>query len=248
MSLQPNKKVIHPIHVLKDNIIWIWVFRNQAIVVDPALSEPVENFLKNHALNLKAILQTHHHQDHIGGTPDLLKLWPKAEVVASTNDMKIPFKTIEVRDGETISLLGENLQIIEVSGHTKHHIAFFLPSQNQSAPILFCGDTLFGGGCGRLFEGTSTDMFNSLKKLKELPITTKVYCAHEYTESNLNWANYICPEDLLIKKRLLETIRKRKLGLSTLPSTILEEKKTNLFLRAKTIEELSELRRSKDSW
>ncbi len=251
MHLKKSKAVIHSIPVLTDNIIWVWVFSDEAIVIDPALVDPVQSWLETHKLKLKAILQTHHHSDHIGGTPGLINLWPNAEVIASRNDInRIPFQTISVKDKDKIWLLDTSVDVIEVSGHTNNHIAFFISDENEniSSPKLFCGDTLFSGGCGRLFEGSAEDMFNSLKKLKELPENTQIYCAHEYTESNLKWAHSLHPNNLAIKDKLFDVIKKRSEGLSTLPTTIGLEKEINLFLQARTIKEFAELRNNKDCW
>lgn len=251
MIIKNTPYKIHPIEVLQDNIIWVWTLNNQAVVVDPAVTEPVEAWLRDKKLSLTAILQTHHHDDHIGGTIGLLKRWPKAAVIASKSDLaRIPFQTVSVSDGESLSLMESTIEVLEVSGHTKGHIAYYLPSNLRSTrkPAIFCGDTLFGAGCGRIFEGTAEDMYKALHRINALPVETEVYCAHEYTESNLKWASSIHPKDLAIKKRLTNVIQKRKLGCLSLPSTISEERETNLFIRAKSVEELSRLRLHKDNW
>ncbi len=182
MEREKSNFTIHPIPVLTDNIIWILVKRNQAIVVDPSISEPVIKWLKANGITLNSVLQTHHHDDHIGGTKELKRLWPLASVIASKSDIeRIPFQTHSVIDNEIFTLLGEEINVIEVPGHTKNHISYYLQPQNQSEqvpPILFCGDTLFGAGCGRLFEGTPLEMFNSLNRINGLHKKTKIYCAH----------------------------------------------------------------------
>ncbi len=250
----PNEKDDHKIQaipVLKDNIVWAWTIRDQAVIVDPAVSEPVKTWLEAKGLSLNSILQTHHHEDHIGGTENLIKHWPKASVIASKDDIKrIPFQTISVRHGRNFSLLGYPIEVLGVAGHTKAHLAYYLPRKKTGlgAPALFCGDTLFGGGCGRLFEGTPKDMFKAMQLLNSLPAETKIYCAHEYTEENLKWANSLYPKDKLIEKRLANVKKIRKDRLLTLPSTISEERRTNLFLRARTVEELANLRQNKDNW
>ncbi|KGG16399.1 MULTISPECIES: hydroxyacylglutathione hydrolase [unclassified Prochlorococcus] len=253
MKQEKNDFIIHPIPVLKDNIIWIWVKKNQAVVIDPAISEPVISWLQSKNLTLESILQTHHHDDHIGGTEGLLRVWPASSVIASKEDIaRIPFQTRSVLDNETFSLLGEEITVLSVPGHTKHHISFYLHASKASGvkrnPVLFCGDTLFGAGCGRLFEGTAHQMFDSLKRINKLPANTKIYCAHEYTENNLIWAKSIYPEDIEIKRRLAEVISKRSKGLLSLPTTLYEERKSNLFIRSSTPKELSKLRLHKDSW
>ncbi len=242
---------IHAIEVLEDNIIWIWVCGNKAVVIDPAVTTPVKEWLKIKQLDLIAILQTHHHNDHIGGTNGLLKVWPRAEVIASKDDIdRISFQTTSVKDEDKISLLGRPVEVLEVPGHTSNHLAYYIPALKEglSTPVLFSGDTLFSAGCGKLFEGTPKDMYLSLKRLSFLPDNTKVYCAHEYTENNLRWAYSLCPNDLAIKKKLDEVLEKRATNQITLPTTIKIEKNINLFLRAESIEHFTELRENKDSW
>ncbi len=251
MAQEKKDFKVHCLQVLKDNIIWIWEESGEAVVVDPALSEPVIQFLIKNNLILNAVLQTHHHDDHIGGTKGLLKKWPSASVIANISDIdRIPFQSISVNDQETFCLMNHIVKAIEVPGHTKNHIVYYLEgfSEGKNTPILFSGDTLFGAGCGRLFEGSPLQMFESLRKLNLFPANTKIYCAHEYTESNLRWAKCLFPQDLLIKSRLEDVLEKRSRGLPSLPSTIAEERQTNLFIRAKTPEEFSKLRKDKDSW
>ena len=248
---EQNNFIIHPLPVLNDNIIWIWVSDGQAVVIDPSISEPVITWLQEQNLDLKAILQTHHHQDHIGGTIALLKQWPKSEVIASKKDLsRIPFQTISVIDETQLFLFDYSIKVMEMPGHTNAHISFYLSEEGVSTkkPALFCGDTLFGGGCGRLFEGSPEEMYLSLNRIKSLPLETQIFCAHEYTEANLVWASHLFPNDLGIKQRLQETIQKRNKGIPSLPSSLSDEINTNLFLRAKNIEEFSFLRNHKDNW
>ena len=240
---------IHPITVLQDNIVWVWVHNCNAVVVDPSISKPIKKWLLRKNLSLKAILQTHHHEDHIGGTQDLIRRWPDAKVIASKNELKrIPFQTFSVQDNDIFYLLNSKIQVIEVNGHTNNHLAFYISKDNTKYNILFPGDTIFGGGCGRLLEGSPAQMFESLNKLNSLPENTKIYSAHEYTESNLEWALSLKPNDISIIERLKDVKSKRQKGLPSLPSTISEERKTNLFLRARNIEELKRLRIHKDNW
>ena len=203
-------------------------------------------------LQLVAVLQTHHHSDHIGGTPGLLQRWPSAEVVASADDQeRIPFQTRSVRDGDEIQLLGRPVKVLDVRAHTRAHIAYWLPQEASSTSVnsvLFCGDTLFSGGCGRLFEGTPADMHRALQRLGSLPPETLVCCAHEYTEGNLRWAAQQVPDDAVITNRLKEVQAIRRSGSLTLPSSIEEEWRTNLFLRATSSEQLGRLRQHKDNW
>ena len=244
-----NEFKILPINVLQDNIVWVWVHNFNAVVVDPSISSPVKEWLLSKNLSLKAILQTHHHQDHIGGTEELIKKWPNAKVIASKKELKrIPFQTFSVDNNDKFNLFDSQITVIEVHGHTNNHIAFYISKNNSNYNILFPGDTIFGGGCGRLLEGTPTQMFKSLNRLNSLPENTKIYSAHEYTENNLEWALSIQPNDIFIMERFKYVKSKRQKGLPSLPSTIAEERKTNLFLRAQNVEELAALRRHKDNW
>ena len=247
-----NKKsefIVHPITVLEDNIVWIWTDNFNAVVVDPSISNPVKQWLLDKDLSLTAILQTHHHEDHIGGTQELVERWPNAKVIASKKELKrIPFQNFSVKDNDIFNLMGSVIKVIEVHGHTNNHIAFYISRENAKNNILFPGDTLFGAGCGRLLEGTSSQMFESLSKLNSLPENTKIYSAHEYTENNLQWALSLKPKDSYIIKRLKIVQNKRQNGLPSLPSTILEERETNLFLKAKSVEEFKMLREHKDNW
>ena len=242
---------IHSLPVLEDNIVWIWVEGKDAVVIDPSITAPVESWIKNNNLSLKAILQTHHHNDHIGGTYGLLNTWPQAEVIASKSDLyRIPFQTISVKDEDVFSLMGYPIKVLEVKGHTKTHLAFFLQGtfKDEKTPVLFSGDTLFSGGCGRLLEGSAEEMYFSLKRLDLLPLETQVFCGHEYTEDNLRWANFIYPKDFQIKQRLQEVIKTRELGRCSMPSSISIERETNLFIRSKSIKEFTYLRHHKDNW
>lgn len=243
---------IFPLPVLQDNVIWIWVRNGMAVVVDPAVAQPVIDWLSHRDLALEAILQTHHHADHIGGTPELLEHWPEANVVAAAADLeRIPFQTMSVKAGMQLDLLGQPVQVIDVKAHTRAHLAFVLPEGAAPAdptPALFCGDTLFAGGCGRLFEGSAADMHQALGRLNRLPGSTRVHCAHEYTEGNLRWAHALRPDNTAIADRLAAVTDQRSRGELTLPSTIDKERDTNLFLQACSSEELAELRSHKDSW
>jgi hydroxyacylglutathione hydrolase len=232
------------IPVLRDNYVFVLQRDGQAAVVDPAVAEPVIAALERQGLELVAILQTHHHSDHIGGTPQLRRRWPRAEVIAPASEGERIPQTRGVHDGEQIQLLGQPVQVLAVPGHTRGHVAYHLPESGH----LFCGDTLFAGGCGRLFEGTPAQMQQSLQRLVALPPATRVWCAHEYTEANLRWAAAQAPGDPAIVERLAAVRAARLRGEPTIPSTIALERATNLFVRAADAGELAGLRRSKDHW
>ncbi len=249
MLEKKSEFIIYPITVLQDNIVWVWVHNCNAVVIDPSISSPVEKWLLDKDLSLKAILQTHHHDDHIGGTQKLIKRWPNAKVVASKKELKrIPFQTFSVDDNDIFYLMDSEIKVIEVHGHTNNHIAFYISKANAKDNILFPGDTLFGGGCGRLLEGTPIQMFESLNRLNTLPENTRVYSAHEYTENNLKWALSLEPNNIYITERLQIVQNKLQNGMPSLPTTLSEERKTNLFLKAKNVEDFTALRRHKDCW
>ncbi|MEY4297205.1 MAG: hydroxyacylglutathione hydrolase [Cyanobacteriota bacterium] len=240
------------IPVLKDNYVFVLHGDGPgpAVVVDPAVAEPVIRWLEARGLELAAVLQTHHHHDHIGGTPALLRRWPAAQVIASAADRdRIPFQSDGVGDGDQRHLLGRSLQVLAVPGHTAHHLAYLVQAAHEGEPAeLFCGDTLFAGGCGRLFEGTPEQMHRSLQRLAALPEQTRVWCAHEYTEGNLRWAAAQAPGDAPIRERLQAVQAARAAGTPTIPSTIGLERATNLFVRAADGPSLRQLRGSKDLW
>jgi len=242
---------LHALPVLQDNVIWVWVKGTEAVVIDPAVAPPVQDWLEERQFTLAAVLQTHHHADHIGGTPELLQRWPEAAVIASADDrQRIPFQTLPVRDGDHITVLGETVEVLDVAAHTRAHIAFFVPNPEGAdiGPLLFCGDTLFSGGCGRLFEGSAEQMHQALNKLAKLPDETKVCCAHEYTEANLRWAVEQRPGDTVLAERLREVRNLRANGDLSLPSSIGIERQTNLFMQARSAAELGQLRSHKDQW
>jgi len=254
------------IPVLRDNYVFVLhgPGPGPAVVVDPAVAEPVITWLEERGLELVAILHTHHHSDHIGGTPGLLRRWPQAAVIASGADLeRIPLQTRSVAGGDRFTLLGRSVDVLAVPGHTRHHIAYYLPAWGQMgaagsegpepagptpAGDLFCGDTLFAGGCGRLFEGTPEQLHASLRQFAALPEDTRVWCAHEYTATNLAWAASVEPADPAIGTRLEAVREARAAGQPTIPSRIGLELRTNLFLRAADPAALAVLRSSRDDW
>ncbi|MFL2722113.1 MAG: hydroxyacylglutathione hydrolase [Gammaproteobacteria bacterium] len=217
---------IEPIEAFSDNYIWLLTTNEGSIVIDPGESQNLLKILKENKFNLKAILITHHHFDHTGGINEILS--EKSIDVYGPNN-NIDSINIRVTNESKINLLGIEFEIIEIPGHTLDHIAYY--SENNGRPILFCGDTLFSGGCGRVFEGTFEQMHDSLSILKELPVNTKIYCGHEYTESNLKFAKSVEPLNQKIISRYNEVIELRKQGIPSLPTTLELELETNPFLR-----------------
>jgi hydroxyacylglutathione hydrolase len=211
-----------------DNYIWMLDDGRAAIVVDPGEAAPVENALDARALALVGILVTHHHADHVGGV-DALRARLDGSVFGPAHErVPQPFEPLE--DAATIELIGCRFRVIEVPGHTAGHIAYFTDSA-PGAPILFCGDTLFSGGCGRLFEGTPQQMHDSLSKLAALPASTRVCCAHEYTLSNLKFARAVEPSNQALLDYEAWCIAERAQLHPTLPSSIERERAVNPFLR-----------------
>lgn len=211
------------IPAFKDNYIWMLYDEKRAAVVDPGDASAVSWRLKGEGLQLSAILVTHHHPDHQGGIEGLLAEYdvpvfgPAVESITGCNQ--------PLGGGETIEVLGESLEVIAVPGHTRGHLAY------RMRDALFCGDTLFTGGCGRIFEGSPAQMLESLNRLAALPDETLVYCAHEYTEANLRFAMEVEPKNKIIANRSAVAAFQRLRGKPTVPSTIGEEKRTNPFLR-----------------
>ena len=217
---------IEPIEAFSDNYIWLLTTNEGSIVIDPGESNNLLKILEKKDLDLKAIFITHHHYDHTGGIEEILSK-NSVDVYGPNNNINLI--NVKVSNESKINLLGIEFEVIEIPGHTLDHIAFF--SENNGNPILFCGDTLFAGGCGRVFEGTFEQMYDSLSILKKLPLNTKVYSGHEYTESNLKFAKSVEPLNQKLISRYNEVIENRKRGLPTLPTTIELELETNPFFR-----------------
>lgn len=223
---------LYPVPAFQDNYIWVLADGKNALVVDPGDAAPVINYLTDNKLNLAAILITHHHFDHIGGLNTLVQTYGQVPIYGpKLND--IPFMSHPLEGGETLIIEPFNLetQVIAVPGHTLGHIAFYLPAQRQLQPHLFCGDTLFASGCGRLFEGTPQQMWESLTKLTQLPTDTLVCCAHEYTLSNINFSLMVLPQDQKLLEYQVRTEERRKQGRPSVPTTLADELKYNLFLK-----------------
>jgi hydroxyacylglutathione hydrolase len=215
------------IPVLKDNYVWLARSGDAVAVVDPAVDGPVEDELAARGWRLTHILNTHHHNDHVGANL-ALKARHGCTIVGPRADRdRIPGLDVEVGEGERYALGPDSALVFDVPGHTRGHIAYWF----EGSRALFCGDTLFALGCGRLFEGTPAQMWDSLRKLRALPDDARVHCAHEYTQSNARFALSVDPDNAALRARARDVDRARAAGQATVPSLLGEEKATNPFLR-----------------
>lgn len=218
---------VQPIPAFSDNYIWLLTEgAGAAVVVDPGDADPVLERLHDAGLRLTAVLITHHHHDHIGGLDDLASAFPGLRIYGP-KDTRIHALTDPVGEGESVQPAGLNtrFRVMEIPGHTATHIAFFGDGK------LFCGDTLFAGGCGRVFDSTFEQLAHSLERLADLPGETLCYCAHEYTLANLGFARWVEPDSIALSERLHEAERSRAAGSATVPSRLDLELATNPFLR-----------------
>lgn len=203
-----------------------------AAVVDPGDPAPILARLESLGAELVAILNTHHHHDHIGGNRALLERFPQAQVYGGAEDLgRIPGQTVALQAGDRVGFGGHIAEVLFLPGHTRAHIAYYFPGTGDLPGNVFCGDTLFGGGCGRLFEGTPAQMLASLDQLAALPDATRVWCAHEYTLGNLTFAQTIDRDNPALADRYAQVQTARRRHEATIPSTIGIEKATNPFLR-----------------
>ncbi len=225
---------IHQLSVLSDNYVYLVrdSVTGQTGAVDPAMAEPVLAALKRLDWTLSFIINTHHHPDHVGGNDALVRETGCQVVGPRADAARIPGITLEVGDGDEFALGEAKAQVFDVPGHTRGHIAYWF----RDAAALFCGDTLFALGCGRLFEGTPAQMWHSLSKLKVLPPETRIYCAHEYTQSNGRFALSVEPANSRLVARMQRVDELRAAGQPTVPSTLEEEMATNPFLRPDSLE------------
>ncbi len=225
--------VVTPVSAFHDN--YIWVFRasesKECYVVDPGDSNAVIDFLGLEQLELAGILITHHHHDHTGGIRKLLS--HKSVPVYGPASGQIQSITNPLKEGDSIELSGSHFSVIATPGHTLDHLVYYMPGTEDLDPLIFCGDTLFSGGCGRLFEGSAEQMQQSMDKLTALPDNTRVYCAHEYTQANLTFANALEPDNPILQNYIIAVNKLRANNMPSLPSTISLEREINPFMRTR---------------
>lgn len=209
----------------RDNYIWLLTQGHYSVVVDPGDAAPVLDYLRQQALSLCGILITHHHHDHVGGVETLLANHRVPVYAPQHEDFSFPYQPVGEGDRVDLPELETALQVLDVPGHTARHVAYY------GGNSLFCGDTLFGCGCGRIFDGSCRQLYHSLQRLAALPDATEVYCAHEYTLANLRFARMIDPDNAALRARESADSAISARGLPTLPSTLGLEKSTNPFLR-----------------
>lgn len=220
---------------LSDNYIFLLYDSAQqtAAVVDPAEPDPVLQALARHGAKLTTIFNTHHHADHVGANRHLQQQFPEVVIYGGVADRgRIPGQQVYLSEGDTVTFAGRSGHVYFVPGHTKAHIAYYFPPvKGDDWGELFCGDTLFAGGCGRLFEGTPQQMVSSLGKLRSLPDHTRVWCAHEYTLKNLQFALTVDPDNAVLQQQLATVQAARNQGVATIPTQLGLEKQLNPFLR-----------------
>ena len=237
---------IEIIKCLQDNYSYLIIDKNnlKACVVDPSEASPIINFVEKKKLKLVYILNTHHHYDHVGGNLELKRKYNSKVIGFKEDKKRIPGIDILVEDNQIWNEDNFEAKIYHVPGHTSGHIAFHFFKEKK----LFIGDTLFSLGCGRIFEGTNEEMFNSLNKIKKMPDDTEIYCGHEYTLKNSEFCLALDCTNLNLKNKILEIERKLKDGLPTIPTFLKDELKCNIFLKAKDVESFSKLRDLKDNF
>ena len=237
---------IEIIKCLQDNYSYLIIDKNnlKACVVDPSEASPIINFVEKKKLKLVYILNTHHHYDHVGGNLELKRKYNSKVIGFKEDKKRIPGIDILVEDNQIWNEDNFEAKIYHVPGHTSGHIAFHFFKEKK----LFIGDTLFSLGCGRIFEGTNEEMFNSLNKIKKIPDDTEIYCGHEYTLQNSKFCLAHDSTNLNLKNKILEIERKLKNGLPSIPTFLKDELKCNIFLKAKDVKSFSKLRDLKDNF
>jgi hydroxyacylglutathione hydrolase len=237
---------VHRLPVLQDNYIWLMhdSVTRDCVVIDPAVADPVLECAKSNSWTITEIWNTHWHPDHVDGNADIVAATGCAVTGPADEAPKIPHLTRAVREGEKLSFGGVSFRVLDVRAHTSGHIAYY----SESQALLFCGDSLFAMGCGRLFEGTAAQGYASMRQLAALPDDVTVFCAHEYTASNGRFALTVEPGNGDLAKRMEEVVRLRTDNVPTVPFSLGLEKKTNPFLRAASIDEFATRRTAKDSF
>ena len=237
---------VEVIPCLQDNYSYLIIDKsnNSACVVDPSEAKPIINFVEKENINLKYILNTHHHFDHVGGNKNLKKKYNSVVIGYKDDANRIPEIDILLEDNQIWKADNFEAKIMHIPGHTTGHISFHFFKEK----LIFTGDTLFSLGCGKIFEGTHQDMFRSLNKIKKLSQDTKIYCGHEYTLQNSKFCIEHDPENLNLKKKITEIKKKLENNIPSIPSTLKDENECNIFLRAKDVESFSKLRDLKDNF
>ena len=237
--------IVEIIPCLQDNYSYLIIDENNnACVIDPSEAKPVIDLVERKKINLKYILNTHHHYDHIGGNEELKKKYNSIVVGYKDDAERIPGINVFVENNQVWKNDNFEAKIIHIPGHTTGHISFHFFNEK----LIFTGDTLFSLGCGKIFEGTYQEMFESLNKIKSLPADTKIYCGHEYTLQNSKFCIKHDPENTNLQNKILEIAKKLEKAQPTIPSTLKDEIECNIFLRAKNVESFSKLRDLKDNF
>ena len=241
-----NNIKIEIVPCLQDNYSYLIIDKkkNNACVIDPSEAQPIINFIEKENINLKYILNTHHHFDHIGGNKELKEKYNSIVVGYKHDAKRIPEISVLVEDNQIWKEDNFEAKIIHIPGHTTGHIGFYFFNEK----IIFTGDTLFSLGCGKIFEGTCEQMFESLSKIRNLPEDTKIYCGHEYTLQNSNFCIKHDPQNINLQNKISKIKEKLSNNIPTIPSTLKDEKECNIFLRAKNVNSFSKLRDLKDNF